>query len=840
MHISSTVGAVSLPGAWGARCGSAAPRVVTAGRSGGARRPEVGAGGRACGPRGPRRAGAASLGARPPAQVSGGAPGPPRGRLSPVRGPGGPGARGELPRWLSGSSSAPQVSSPSLPPARRPAAGCGPPSPPARPPSPSPRPSLPGWAPLRSGLRPRALRFPSPEPPEKMAAAAAGGQGGAGSGPRRPGCSAEAHGRARGPAPLEPPEVAARLQRMRRELSNRRKILVRNLPQDSSCQEVHDLLQDYELKYCYVDKNKRTAFVTLLNGEQAQNAIRTFHQYCFRGKELVVQLQPTDALLCITNLPISFTLEEFEELVRAYGNIERCFLVYSEVTGQSKGYGFVEYMKKDFAAKARLELLGKQLGASSLFAQWMDVNLLASELIHSKCLCVDKLPSDYRDSEELLHFFSSVHKPVFCQLAQDEGSYVGGFAVVEYHTAEHAEEVQQAAAGMSIQGSKVQVSFCAPGAPGRSTLAALIAAQGVMHSSQKGLLPEPNPAQIMKSLNNPAMLQVLLQPQLCGRTVKPVLGIPHSLPHAMNPSVSPAFLHLNKAHQSSVLGSASSLFLQNLSPVPLAQQQLLKFENIQTNNKPGLLGEPPAIALQTALGLGSPRPWKAELGNHGEAQKTANVLPAQASVAAGMGVLPFIPSQLGAGHAGPGHSSAPEKKPAPVGMTEGTFSGSQAYLQSFPNLTAGGLLTGHPKQQQSQPKGTEISLGAAAKSQTSLLGEPPREIRLSKNPYLNLASVLPSVCLSPPASKTTLQKTGLTSNILEAISQGHEPQHVLEKCIAYSQPSGDYAQGSSLRKEKRSSSYLLSAPEGGPGELADQPSPGSGYVETYLKKKRVY
>lgn len=66
------------------------------------------------------------------------------------------------------------------------------------------------------------------------------------------------------------------------------------------------------------------------------------------------------------------------------------------------------------------------------------------------------------------------------QLAQDEGSYVGGFAVVEYNTAEHAEEVQQAADGMTIKGSKVQVSFCTPGAPGRSTLAALIAAQRVV------------------------------------------------------------------------------------------------------------------------------------------------------------------------------------------------------------------------------------------------------------------------------------------------------------------------------------------------------------------------
>ncbi|XP_037682943.1 ribonucleoprotein PTB-binding 2 isoform X1 [Choloepus didactylus] len=686
-----------------------------------------------------------------------------------------------------------------------------------------------------------------------MAAAVGGGGGeggagldcaagpGPGTGPRGPGFSAEAREGTLGSAPaaLHPEEIAARLQRMRRELSNRRKILVKNLPQDSSCQEVHDLLQDYELKYCYVDRNKQTAFVTLLNGEQAQNAIQMFHQYSFRGKDLRVQLQPTDALLCITNLPISFTLEEFEELVRAYGNIERCFLVYSEVTGHSKGYGFVEYMKKDFAAKARLELLGKQLGASALFAQWMDVNLLASELIHSKCLCIDKLPSDYRNSEELLQFFSSIHKPVFCQLAQDEGSYVGGFAVVEYNTAEHAEEVQQAADGMTIKGSKVQVSFCAPGAPGRSTLAALIAAQHVMHSNQKGLLPEPNPVQIMKSLNNPAMLQVLLQPQLCGRAIKPaVLGTPHSLPHLMNPSISPAFLHLNKAHQSSVMGNTSNLFLQNLSHVSLTQQPLMKFENTHTNNKPGLLGEPPAMVLQTALGIGSALPLKTELGHHGEAHKTSNLIPTQTTVTAGMGILPFFPNQHIVGQAGPGHSNTQEKQSSTVGLAEGTFSGSQAYLQSFSNLTAGSLLTGHHKQQQNQPKGTEISSG----NQTSLLGEPPKEIRLSKNPYLNLASVLPSVCLSSPASKTTLQKTGIASNLLDAISQGNDSQHALEKCIAYSQPFGDYAQVSSLRNEKRGSSYLISAPESGSVEFVDQRSQGTGvhYVETYLKKKRVY
>lgn len=103
------------------------------------------------------------------------------------------------------------------------------------------------------------------------------------------------------------------------------------------------------------------AFVTLLNGDQAQDAIRSLHHSTVRGRLINVTLQPTDSLLCLTNLPHTFTAQQFEELVRLYGNIERSFLVYSDLTGHSKGYGFVEYMKKDSASRARSELLGRPL-----------------------------------------------------------------------------------------------------------------------------------------------------------------------------------------------------------------------------------------------------------------------------------------------------------------------------------------------------------------------------------------------------------------------------------------------------------------------------------------------
>ncbi|XP_009574430.1 PREDICTED: ribonucleoprotein PTB-binding 1, partial [Fulmarus glacialis] len=306
--------------------------------------------------------------------------------------------------------------------------------------------------------------------------------------------------------------------------------------------EVHDLLSDYELKYCFVDKYKGTAFVTLLNGEQAESAIKKFHLSKLREKEISVQLQPTDALLCIANLPQLYTQQQFEELVRPFGNLERCFLVYSEKTGHSKGYGFVEYMKKDSAARAKSDLLGKQLGTRTLYVHWTDVNQLTLNLLHSKCLCVDKLPHNYADLEELRQVFSAACAPAFCQLAYGQDGQLKGFA-------------------------HVRVSFCAPGPPGRSMLAALIAAQATALNRGKGLLPEPNILQILNSLGNPASLQLLLNPLLHGAVggKQGILGAAPSVPLVTNPALSTALLQLalqnqTQAQQKALLGN--SLFLQ--------------------------------------------------------------------------------------------------------------------------------------------------------------------------------------------------------------------------------------------------------------------------------------
>uniref|UniRef100_A0A3Q3LW94 Uncharacterized protein n=1 Tax=Mastacembelus armatus TaxID=205130 RepID=A0A3Q3LW94_9TELE len=68
-----------------------------------------------------------------------------------------------------------------------------------------------------------------------------------------------------------------------------------------------------------------------------------------------------------------------------------------------------------------------------------------------------------------------------------------------------------------VGGQEVRLSLCTPGTSGRSTLAALIAAQGMILSNRKGLLPEPNLAQLLTSMTNPAALQILMRPYHTGK-----------------------------------------------------------------------------------------------------------------------------------------------------------------------------------------------------------------------------------------------------------------------------------------------------------------------------------
>ncbi|XP_048198188.1 ribonucleoprotein PTB-binding 1 isoform X1 [Perognathus longimembris pacificus] len=485
--------------------------------------------------------------------------------------------------------------------------------------------------------------------------------------------------------PLDPEEIQKRLEHTERQFRNRRKILIRGLPGDVTNQEVHDLLSDYELKYCFVDKYKGTAFVTLLNGEQAEAAIGAFHQSHLRERELSVQLQPTDALLCVANLPPSLTQAQFEELVRPFGSLERCFLVYSERSGHSKGYGFAEYMKKDSAARAKSDLLGKPLGARTLYVHWTDAGQLTPALLHSRCLCVDRLPPGFSDVDALRQALSAAHTPTFCQLACGQDGQLKGFAVLEYETAEMAEEAQQQADGLALGGSHLRVSFCAPGPPGRSMLAALIAAQATALNRGKGLLPEPNILQLLSSLGPSASLQLLLNPLLHGGAggKQGLLGAPPAMPLLSGPALSTALLQLALQSQT----------------------------QSQAQKKPGILGDSPLGTLQPGTQPASPL-----LGELSAGGNLSSEMPPRRGKPP-----PLLPPLLGPtggdrdtmGLGPPAAQLTPP--PAPVGLRGSGVRGLQKDSGSLP-----------------------------APAGASLLGEPPKDYRIPLNPYLNLHSLLPA------------------------------------------------------------------------------------------------
>nr|XP_020466228.1 ribonucleoprotein PTB-binding 1 isoform X2 [Monopterus albus] len=496
--------------------------------------------------------------------------------------------------------------------------------------------------------------------------------------------------------PLSPEEIASRLERTRREFYNRRKLIIKNLPSDVSNQEVHELLGNYGLKYCFVDKYKGTAFVTLLNGEQAQCAIREFHQHVLRDREISVQLQPTDALLCIANLPQVFTQQQFEELVRPFGNLERCFLVYSSSTGHSKGYGFVEYMKKDSAARAKSELLGKQLGSRMLYVHWTEAGSLTCPQLHSKCLCIDCLPPSPLTAQDLRSALADTHVPVFCQLAQGQDESFRRFAVLEFATAEMAEEAQRLTDGRLLGGSHIRVSFCAPGPPGRSMLAALIAAQTMAVNRGKGLLPDPTAMQILTGLSNPTTLKMLLNPLSQGHK-QGFFGATPTMPLLANPALSAALLQLLLQNQAKAQQQA---FLEN----HLLWAQVL--HNKENPLQAGLIGENPLAALPLQRGVHL-------LGD----------LP-QGGVASGLGLQTDPLGPL---------------KPVPLGRTLTREQNSPTAACTFPQSASPTL------QGISMPlMGGMMGADGLTAQGASILGDPPKDGSLPQSPFLSVGSVFPS------------------------------------------------------------------------------------------------
>lgn len=184
-------------------------------------------------------------------------------------------------------------------------------------------------------------------------------------------------------------------------------------------QEIRKLLIEFPVESIHISTTSGSSMarVTLEDPELRMEEWDFNKQFVLRGQRIPVSPTPTEMLLCVARLPYNYTEDQFTRLVQMYGEVRKTFLIISEKTGESKGYGFVEYLNKECAITAKCGLDGKGIDESTLVCDWLDGSHITYDSLHSKCLYVDNLPKSFRDMSEFRKVFAKVVNPPYCQVS---------------------------------------------------------------------------------------------------------------------------------------------------------------------------------------------------------------------------------------------------------------------------------------------------------------------------------------------------------------------------------------------------------------------------------------
>merc|ERR1719193_139111 len=109
--------------------------------------------------------------------------------------------------------------------------------------------------------------------------------------------------------------------------------------------------------------------------------------------------------LIVNYLPQTMTqVEEIRSLFSSIGEVESCKLIRDKVTGQSLGYGFVNYQRQEDAAKAIQTLNGLRLQNKTIKVSYARPS---SEAIKGANLYVSGLPKHMAQPADLERLFAS-------------------------------------------------------------------------------------------------------------------------------------------------------------------------------------------------------------------------------------------------------------------------------------------------------------------------------------------------------------------------------------------------------------------------------------------------
>nr|CAD7194417.1 unnamed protein product [Timema douglasi] len=377
-------------------------------------------------------------------------------------------------------------------------------------------------------------------------------------------------------------------------------------------QEIRELLSDFPVQSVFLQcgTGSGTARAVLEDPELLEEWDKE-RIFLLRGQRVLVCPSPTDMMLCVARLPTTYTEEHFQALVHTYGKVQCSFLMISEKTGESKGYGFVEYTTKESALQAKNILDGLQVENCALCCDWLDSSHVTFESLHSKCLYVDKLPKDFRDMGEFRKVFSSVVNPPYCQIALKNGC-PQDWGLVEFATSEDAETAQTTLNKYSLRGHNIRIMYYIPGVRAINLYLKLLN-DSANKGKELGLLPDPPAPAVFQQLQNLSKQNPVFAQSLQNIIWTQIQALQNGGENGNKPSP-PSTPTLGNS--SSVKGKTGLTPPENTTNPPggtenaQAAMVILLAAQIQTqmgSTQPSLLGNPQMLAtLQNLIKQGPP------------------------------------------------------------------------------------------------------------------------------------------------------------------------------------------------------------------------------------------
>jgi len=325
------------------------------------------------------------------------------------------------------------------------------------------------------------------------------------------------------PPPLEN-NLADRIREKKRLFHSHRNLELKNLPDGVTEQDIRAAFPDLSLTSITVERNdgryRAGAKLQLSQPELLDEWPKSRENVFVKNKEVSVCVGSSDQWVCIARLPLNLSDDQFQSLVAAYGKVKSSFLMISERTGESKGYGLVKYFSNEAAAQARHLLDGRDVRGFTIQADWLNSTHISFRSLHSKCLYVDHIPHNYRDMTEFRNQFSVIKKPPYCQIALRNG-VIQDWGLVEFFDSGEAELTQEEMNGHSLSpGHKIRVHYCIPGVNAINIYMKVVNAP--IDNKKKALLEDTPSSSVYNQLQkladqNPAFaqnLQNIIQTQI--------------------------------------------------------------------------------------------------------------------------------------------------------------------------------------------------------------------------------------------------------------------------------------------------------------------------------------